>query len=308
MSEYEEGATLRELAARYGCSTTSILSALRRGGAQQRSANQARRLRNPWDASTQDEAIRLYRSGLGVKAVARRFWVRDDVISALLRDRGEPLHPGGRAHPRFKSIAQCEEVAELYRSGLSLSALAERLDCSTPTITKALKRAGVDTRSTRPVFWTPERLARLAELHAQGLSQSAIGKELGVSQTVVGGRLRAEGIIPPSTRPTGPDSPRWRGGRHVNNQGYAYVRISRDDPMWCMTQPSNAYVAEHRLAMARALGRPLQSDESVHHINGDRLDNRLENLQVRQGKHGKGVVFTCNSCGSHDVTAQELAT
>jgi hypothetical protein len=61
------------------------------------------------------------------------------------------------------------------------------------------------------------------------------------------------------------------------SHGYRYVPVPAE--LRCLTAGNTPY-AEHRLVMAKALGRALWPDESVHHVNGDRLDNRLENLEL----------------------------
>lgn len=68
------------------------------------------------------------------------------------------------------------------------------------------------------------------------------------------------------------------------------------------------WVYEHRAVTEEAFGRTLGANELVHHINGVRDDNRLENLQVMRHGQPPGQVFRCAECGSHNVEPVEVSS
>lgn len=94
----------------------------------------------------------------------------------------------------------------------------------------------------------------------------------------------------------------WKVQKIISKGDYNYVL--------CPNHPSatkNGYVLEHRIIMENHLGRILNSNEIVHHINHNKKDNRIENLEVmtikeHSRKHGleKGRLWLklkCPWCG-----------
>ena len=75
----------------------------------------------------------------------------------------------------------------------------------------------------------------------------------------------------------GAANPNWKGGRFVDNDGYVRSTGQRGHPRANTT----GQVYEHILVMEESLGRFVGTDEVVHHINEDRADNRLENLELK---------------------------
>lgn len=74
-----------------------------------------------------------------------------------------------------------------------------------------------------------------------------------------------------------------RKGWFISSDGYRMLSGRADHP-----NASGGTLAEHVAVMSEALGRPIARGETVHHKNGIRDDNRIENLELWASNHPKG--------------------
>lgn len=209
-----------------------------------------------------------------------------------------------------------------YINNLNLTEIAKLYNCSRETIRKALRRFGIEPRGHIKLSDVKTTVDKVIDLYNKMHSTRMVSAETGFSKETVSKILKENGIkvlskednakytwqnhthprigkfgedcpvfgnkMSPETREK--MKPVWkrsadkrRKGTKKHSGGYMLI--------YCPKHPhadNCGYVLEHRLIMEFDLGRVLDKDEYVHHINGDKSDNRIENLKLtNRSEHAK---------------------
>ncbi len=255
------------------------------------------------------EAIALYEDhSMPVTAIQEKLGMSQTALYRLLRRGGfKPNAYRSGGGQRVFTEEQDKQVAEEYRQGMSMEQIATKYDVWRKSVKSALRRQGVTLRpagGVKPPV-DPDLVQQLCADWDTGMAQWAIAEKHGLTEARVQRLLRRAAPNAPAKIVRRGWHPNWKGGRRYH-MGYVMVLVEQDHPFYSMAN-SSGYVLEHRLVMAQSLGRPLANHESVHHIDGTRDNNKPENLQLRQGRHGAGVIYHCADCGSLNIVAQAIA-
>ncbi len=134
------------------------------------------------------------------------------------------------------------------------------------------------SRRKRP---TQKQTDQIKKWQKSGVMLHEVAERLGISKDGIRRHLHGLGIRDlfghGGSRP-GERHQDWKGGRVVDKSGYILI-YSPEHPNASGSR-GGRYVREHRLVMEKHLGRYLKRGEVVHHLNGKRDDNRIDNLEL----------------------------
>lgn len=113
-----------------------------------------------------------------------------------------------------------------------------------------------------------------------GMTAAEMAQLIGCSTYPIKSALKRLDLRRPAKRRlgigSGMNNPQWKGGRRIRTDGYVMIWTQSGERL------------EHQVVMEQHIGRALKRGEIVHHRNGDKQDNTIENLELMsQSEHAK---------------------
>lgn len=179
------------------------------------------------------------------------------------------------------------QIRTLFQELKSTRLVADKMQLSPATIRHSLKQAGVPTprqgRRHNPYSACDRNSELVLKMCAEGSNLNEMAAAVGTKGAEVKKFLRRQGVTKEFEKATcGEKHYAWKG-RLIDKDGYVLIH-QKGHPN---ARKHTHYLFEHRLVMEKALGRLLGPSEVIHHRNGVKHDNRLENLQLfaSNGEH-----------------------
>jgi len=175
-----------------------------------------------------------------------------------------------------KNVPGREKIPQMYQEGLSTVAIAKQVGLSKGAVHSILRCRGVKLRGYSEgikAMYPDGRKGELASNWRGGRRMQRTTQRKyhnGILQVAIADKTKLNR--------KGDSAGHWKGGRWRLPQGYIYI-YKPDHPH----ATKAGYVMEHRLLMEEHLGRVLDPKEIVHHLNGIKDDNRIENLLLMRG-------------------------
>lgn len=259
--------------------------------------------RPKYDSSERAYIASMYSAGLtGPEIAAELGDITDNTVMSYVHEFGVAVRSSGKRPGAYNFPSTVRQAAvDMYVKGVPATIVAAKFKCSSTTVSAWVRAAGETMR--RPAHDKSKNSA-ICDMYSDGASPKDIAAEFGVSSTVVRNVLHENGI----GNLRGVRFP--YGALYKNGHGYLLRTLHPD--YWLhqygskRTRSAARSMFEHRRVMAEHLGRPLKSEETVHHLNGNRDDNRIENLELHSTNHGPGQHWVCANCGCSDRKAVPL--
>lgn len=187
------------------------------------------------------------------------------------------------------------KIIELYKTKSGLE-IAKIFGVDQHAIYSRLRKNGIKTRNLREarlfggVKYKNLDVNKIINLYKSGKSRLELSRIFKVSEGVIRNRLIKNNVSLRNIKEafvyidqSREKSNKWNGGKIKNGDGYILI-YKPEHPR----AVSGNYVYEHHLIWEEANGKLLPSNWVIHHINGIKDDNRIENLAaMSKSEHSK---------------------